>query len=631
MRVFASSSLADDDRPAKTGGLRRTRSVIPRDVPGMQALLSLQVAVVVITAMYFGRSILIPVVLSVLLSFLLQPLVVLLRRARLGRVLSVLLSVVLALALVAGLFWLIGGQLMGLTQQLAADHATIERKLTALRQLFNGGNHLAGLDSVQNQLGRLLAGSGTASPAPGGVPVQPVRVVEPPETPETILRVLAMQLAHPLMTALVVFVVTIFVLLQREDLRDRLIRLFGTRDLHRTTLALDDAGARLSRYFLTQLAINTVFGALISGGLFALGVQSPVLWGILAALLRYVPYVGLVFSAAPVVLLAAASFPGWGHAALVLGLFVLVDQLLGQFAEPMLVGHSTGLSPLSVVLAAAFWAFLWGPLGLILSTPLTVCAVVLGRHVEPLRFLDVLLGDQPPLSPVESLYQRLLAGDLDEIENQCEALLRERSLATLFDEVAIEALRLAALDAERGVLSESRLQAMEGALDEVLDGLEEHRDAEEDNLPHMGAPGVPVLCVAGAFALDRSAARMMAIVLERHGIAARAVPGAAAVGSAETPPGTVLCLCSAGTVARLAPARAALRALRRAAPDAPVILGFWPDERPGERAGERSGGDGPRGTVSADRLVAGSRAMVRLLAEERIPAPGRGPEVTVPA
>src|SRR6185437_11140126 len=233
----------------------------------------------------------------------------------------------------------------------------------------------------------------------------PVEVHEPDPTALQIAERIIAPVVDPLATTAIVFIVSIFIQLQREDLRDRLIRLFGSSDLHRTTVAMNDAARRLSRYFLTQLGINASFGVIIGTGLFLIGIPSPVLWGVLAMLLRFVPYIGSPLSAILPLTLAAAVDPGWHSMLWTAALYLVTEPIMGQVVEPLLYGHSTGLSPFSVVVAATFWTWLWGPIGLILSTPLTLCLVVLGRHVERLEFLDVLLGDRPALTPVESFYQ----------------------------------------------------------------------------------------------------------------------------------------------------------------------------------------------------------------------------------
>ena len=253
----------------------------------------------------------------------------------------------------------------------------------------------------------------------------PVEIHQPNPSPFLLLQQFAVPLLQPFATAGIVLVFVIFFLLQREDLRDRFIRLAGAGDLRRTTVAMDDAASRLSRYLLTQTAINTSFGVLVGTGLWFIGVPHPVLWGILGMLLRFVPYIGPVIAAALPAIVAFAVDPGWAMLLWAVALFLVVELAIGQVIEPWLYGHSTGLSGIAVVVAAAFWTLLWGPVGLLLSTPLTMCLVVLGRHVERLQFLEVLLGDQPALAPEEAFYQRMLAGDPDEAAHQAEEFLKD--------------------------------------------------------------------------------------------------------------------------------------------------------------------------------------------------------------
>ena len=603
-------SLAPRPRTPARGAV-----VAGTELPGMRGLLTLQVGVVLIAALYFGSSICIPFVLAVLLSFLLQPLNGLLRRWHFGRWPSASLSVMFALGLLAGLAWLIGSQAMGLTHQLAADQPTIERKLDALHH-FTAGPSVGGLQHLRDQVGQLLAGPPPAPP-PAGTPVTPktpqVEVVEAPATPLAMAESLLSRVAHPLATALIVFIVSIFILLQREDLRDRVIRLFGTSDLHRTTLAIDDAGSRLSRYFLTQLAINAGFGCLIAGGLLLIGVPSPLLWGILAMLLRFIPYFGSLMAALPPVLLAAASFPGWDHTIETLALYLLVEPAVAQFVEPLLIGHSTGLSPISVILAATFWTWLWGPIGLILSTPLTLCTVVLGRHVERLEFLAVLLGDQPALSPVESFYQRMLADDPDEVEEQADALLQDLALSTYYDEVVIPGLQLADLDVGRGVIEEAHLARMRDAIVELVAELDRYPDVDpkpatpprelapvavndpDGLLQQPAATGMldrertadaswraahPVLCVPGSGPLDEAAMTILVQILAKHGIEGRMVSNISTsrqmIGSLDVGEPAMICLCALGIESRLSPLRYTARRLRQRLPGVPVAVAFWP-------------------------------------------------------
>ena len=415
---------------------------------------------------------------------------------------------------------------------------------------------------------------------------------------------------YPVATAGIILVVTIFALLQREDLRDRAIRLFGSGDLHRTTVAMDEAGRRLSVYFLTQLGLNASFGVIVGVGLYFIGVPNPLLWGILGALLRFVPYVGSWIAAALPVVLAAAVEPGWPMAIWTAVLYAVTELIMGQAVEPLVYGHSTGLSPIAVIIAAIFWTWIWGPIGLIISTPLTLCLVVLGRHIERLEPFDVLLGDRPALTPTEGLYQRMLAGDPDEAEEQAERYLADQPLSSYYDEVVLEALRLAANDILRGTLEGPRLERFIASMDELINDLGERTDlpsetaeaekteveaaADRQVLPNAGAAReeveddrlapewqaeTPVLCIAGRGALDELAARMFAQLLGKHGLKAGIVPHEAVsrtrIAALEVTGVAMMCISfiSVGGTARL---RYLLRRLRERQPAARLLLGLWP-------------------------------------------------------
>jgi predicted PurR-regulated permease PerM len=444
----------------------------PADSPSSHALLTVCVTVVVVAGLYVGRSVLIPITLAVLLSFLLAPLVALLRRLYLGRVPSVLLAVLLALTLILGLGGLIGTQVAELAQEVPTYAGAIQQKVDTVQQLM-----LSRVTSLTAKLSHQTrpadpastrhSGSPAGGPAGGAAtgpgahadPEKPlqVEVRQPDLTAIELARRVVTPVVEPLSTTAIVLIVSVFILLQREDLRDRMIRLFGSSDLYRTTVAMNDAARRLSRYLLTQLAVNASFGVIIGSGLAWLGVPSPVMWGVFGALLRFVPYVGAPLAALVPLTLAAAIDPGWSMVLWTASLYLFVEVILGQAVEPHLYGRSTGLSPFSVVVAATFWTWLWGPIGLILSTPMTLCLVVLGRHVARLKFLDVLLGDTPALTPIQSFYQRILAGDPDEARDQAEILLKDLSLSSYYDEVALNGLRLAAADAERDRLTPAHL------------------------------------------------------------------------------------------------------------------------------------------------------------------------------
>jgi predicted PurR-regulated permease PerM len=587
---------------------RRPTVVAPAETPGLSGLLTLAVAVVVVAGLYLGRAVLIPITLAVLLSFLLAPIVSLLRRIYLGRVLSVLVAVILALGIITALGTLIGSQIADLAQQVPQYASTIHDKVDTVQDFAARRMNL-----VMRRLNPAPATTPQPATTSGPKPVA-VEVHQPDPTPIQLAERIITPIVDPLATTAIVLIVAIFVLLQQEDLRDRLIRLFGSSDLHRTTVAMNEAARRLSRYFLTQLGINVAFGVITGTGLFFIGVPSPLLWGTIGLLLRFVPYIGAPLAAILPLALAAAVSPGWTMVAWTAGLYAATEAIMGQFVEPLLYGHSTGLSPFSVVVSATFWTWLWGPIGLILSTPLTLCLVVLGRHVERLEFLDVILGDRPALTPVESFYQRMLAGDPDEAGEQAEILLRDRPLSSYYDEVALKGLQLAANDAARGVLTDVQLDRIKDSMQDLIDELDDHDDKDPDtknaaesaaagpsrseqDVPIHPAPGklapdelppawrgpAPVLCIAGRGPLDESAASMLAQLLLKSGLTARVLPHEAVsrlqIQVLKGDGVAMVCLCYLeidGTPFHL---RYVLRRLRQRLPDARLLVGLWPAEQ----------------------------------------------------
>jgi predicted PurR-regulated permease PerM len=599
---------------------RPSVQVPPADTPGVQGLLTLAVAVVVIAGLYLGREVMIPIILAVLLSFLLAPLVNLLRRLHLGRVPSVLLAVILALGIILAFGAAIGTQIAELMPDVPRYASAVQQKVDAVQNVLLGR-----VTTVMRRLGHQLEGTDTAKTSKSGPAtpdvatgneqkIIPVEMHQPAATNVEIARQIIAPIIAPLLSAAIVFIVAIFILLQREDLRDRLIRLFGSSDLHRTTVAMNDAARRLSNYFLTQLAINATFGIIIGTGLYFIGVPSAVLWGVLAVLLRFVPYIGAPLAAVVPLALAAAVDPGWSMVLWTAALYAIGEAIIGQAIEPMLYAHSTGLSPFSVVVAATFWTWLWGPVGLILSTPLTLCLVVLGRHVERLEFLDIILGDRPPLTPVESFYQRILAGDPDEARAQAELLLKERSLSSYYDEVALKGLQLAAADAVRGVLAGGRIDRIKESIDGLIEDLEEYEDRDpslaesdqaavaptraEQDLPAQPAPKdeapaqsllpprwqgtAPVMCLAGRGPFDMSASLMLAQLLRKHGLGASVVAheagSRAAIGMLDGRGVAMVCVTYLELTGSPSHLRYLLRRLRQRLPEAAILVGFWQAE-----------------------------------------------------
>ncbi|MGU3663745.1 AI-2E family transporter [Methylobacterium sp. A49B] len=568
------------------------------------------VGATIIAALYFGRDIFIPIAIALLLSFVLTPLVNRLRRLRLPRLVAVGISVLLTVGIVAALATLIGIQAADLASDVPRYRTTIERKVEGLRD-----SPVGHVTAYVANIGRALHGGAkeagdaeTPKPAPPPQPrpeqaqsPKPVLVEVAASQPGSLemLSTVLTPVMHPLATVGIVFVVLLFVLMQREDLRDRMIRLAGSSDLHRTTVAMDDAAKRLSRYFVVQLALNAGFGIVIGIGLYLIGVPNPVLWAIFSALMRFVPYLGAVLSAILPMALAAAVDPGWNMMIAVAILFIVLEPLTGQVFEPIFYGQSTGLSPFAVLVSALFWTWLWGPVGLLLSTPLTVCLVVLGRYVEHLEFLDVLFGDRPALTPVQNFYQRILAGDSEEVLGHAELILQQCSLSSYYDEVVLKALELAARDAARGVLTARQKAAMRAALAELIADLSDRSDAvmgaanegEEgacSPLPMGPAPeALPaawtrqgaVLCVAGRGFLDEAASAILAQILEKRGLGVRTVPfaetAAVRIGRFEAGPARMACVVSLALDGEPTHLRRLIRRLEGRIPGVPILLGLW--------------------------------------------------------
>ena len=624
--------------------------IAPAEIPGVNSLLTLAVSVVVIAALYFARDVLVPITLAVLLSFVLAPVVELMQRIRVPRAPSVILAVLLALGVILATGSMIATQLANLAEELPRYQYTISEKVDTVRAMTIGR-----ISRVVGNIGRQVeaaskpdeAAAPAAPTAPTAAPPVPVEVRAPSLTPMEMATAVLKPALKPVETILIVLLVTVFILLQREDLRDRMIRLFGSKDLHRTTVALDEAGQRLSRYFLFQLGLNTLFGCVITAALFAIGMPSPLLFGIMAGLLRFVPYVGSVLAAALPILLAAAVDPGWNMVLWTVALFAITEPLMGQVVEPMVYGHSTGLSPVSVVIAAIFWTWLWGPIGLLLSTPLTLCLVVLGRHVDRLEFLDVMLGDRPALTPVESFYQRMLAGDPDEAHDQADQLLKERPLSSYYDEVALTGLKLAANDATRGVLNDAQVERIKNAICELVEDLgSQHKDSQpggnaadiaptgltlaEKAVPKAPPPGQgeadrhtladrwrtprAVLCVAGRGPLDEAANAMLAQLLAKHGVGVEQAPHEAVsrahIGRLDPAGIAMVCISYLEVTGTPTHLRYLLRRVRQRLPGVPILVGLWPAEDATLKD------DRLRTVLGADHYVSSLRDAVNACLEE---------------
>ncbi|MGH6906080.1 MAG: AI-2E family transporter [Geminicoccaceae bacterium] len=506
----------------------------------------------VVAALYLGSEILIPLALAILLSFMLAPIVIRLRRWHLGRIPSVLVVVLLVFIGLLGLGSIVATQIVDLAENLPRYEWNLRTKIRDLRIAVPSGGVIERTSDMLRDLGQELeeatapekseaasgregqsggkaesggeAASGREAPAPEPVLVQ---VREPAPSPLQTLEEVAGPLVAPIATAGLVLVFVIFMLLQREDLRDRVLRLVGASDVARTTEAMDDAAKRISRYLLMQLVINVLYGIPVGVGLYFIGVPNPILWGLLATILRFIPYVGPVIAAVGPIALSFAVAPGWTLPLLTIALFVVLELFSNNVLEPWLYGSSTGLSPVAILVAAVFWTTLWGPVGLLLSTPLTVCLVVLGRHVPQLGFFDVLLGDEPALAPEVRFYQRLLAKDPEEAEELAEAYLEEESLDKLYDAVVMPALGFAEQDRLRGNLDRAAVQEIaEDTIGLVDDLAEEHLGDERAEGDTADAPSrdTTVLCIGARNGLDEAAAAMLAQLLTTRGVGAKILP-----------------------------------------------------------------------------------------------------------
>jgi predicted PurR-regulated permease PerM len=567
-------------------------------------------AVVSVSALYIARDIFVPIAIAVLLSFVLSQPVLWLRRVGLPRVAAVIIVVLASLVVAFAVSAALTRQVSELAVNLPRYQTTISGKINRLRDMVSAN---AVIEKAATELKSLGALGGNRANSTAQSPPQlsgadedhpiPVEVREPAPSSFALVRTIVGTALSPIETSAIVAIFLIFILVQREDLRDRFVRLVGRGDLQRTTVAMDDAAGRLSRYFLAQTTINAAFGVVVTGGLYAIGVPSPILFGILAFLMRFVPYVGPIVAAGFPVALAAAVDPGWAMALETLALFIVVEMLVGYLIEPLLYGRNTGLSPIAVVVAATFWTWLWGPIGLVLSTPLTACLVVIGRHVKQLDFLDVILGDAPALTPVEHFYQRLLVGDAAEITEGAERFLKANSLAAYYDEVALKGLLMASADLTRGALDVKRQQQIKDTVAEMIENLSDRIDEPppvtnapapglgeglapprgeaplESAPPQPNGPRKPILCIAVASTLDEAAAALLAELLEKHGLEAKIEPAELlTVGGILHLSGAgaqIICLSYLSAEISAARMRYAIRRLRRRLPQARIAAAFW--------------------------------------------------------
>jgi len=576
-----------------------TRSYLSRD---LFHLLAVVVAVAAIAALYFARVVLIPFALALLFTFILTPVVKILERIHLRRIPSTLLVVLLAVAACGAVGWTVAKQLSEVANQLPAYKSNIKARLHSLHWPANQSLDSASetLTEISKDLAASPIASHPASTAAAESPIArsasptrpvPVEVVKAPALPlESVQSVLEL-----LGSVVIVLVFTIFMLIRREDLRNRLISLAGEGHLHLVTQTLDDASARVSKYLLLQFVVNACYGIFIGVCLHFIGVPGAMLWGVLAGVLRFLPYIGPPLGGITPLLLSLAVFHGWKQPLITLLLFIVTELAVSNFIEPMLYGIHTGISSLAILVAAIFWTAIWGPIGLVLSTPLTVCLLVAGRHVPRLRFLHILLGDEPVLTPSSRFYQRLLAMDHDDARQVLEKQLEGMTLEDLYDSVLIPALSLAEQDRQQDRLDDASQKFICQSTRELVEELWEPRNDNGDIVQdaaeaaessgryqthlaraHLG-PSLNVLCLPARDETDELVGTMLAQVLERAGHRAQCISAETASEMLEQIKAAhpdVVCISALPPFA-VPHVRSLYAKLRAQQPDLRILVGLW--------------------------------------------------------
>jgi predicted PurR-regulated permease PerM len=493
--------------------------VLPRPRPSTMSRFGIIVAAA--TVLYVAQAIFLPLAIAMLVAFALSPLVTRLRRTGLGTLWTVLIVVTASFLVVALFAFVVSGQLAQLAQNLPTFRGNIIQKVEGLRQASGDNGLVSRLTEMVNAISATVEQSMPGDAADSKV--TPVRVVERTSIYDLLTSFL-LPLLGPLTTAGLVVILVVFMLLERDQLRERFIRLVGASDLYRTTRVLDEAGSRVGTYLLTQILVNIIYAVPIMLGLWLIGVPNALLWGLLTLVLRFVPYIGSAISAAFPMALAFAVSPGWGMVLWTGALFLGVEFVTSNVVEPWLYGSRTGVSPLAIIISAIFWAFLWGPLGLVLSTPLTVCLVVLGRHIPQFDLFDIMFGDAPVLMPHASLYQRLLSGDRMEVGFRAEEALEEEGLDEFYQTTALPALIVASDDRSRGVLSPDGEVRLAAAVMAMVEDLKAMAPEPEDEGDEAGAAPqeLRVTVVGGRWEIDDSSAEILAHVLITRGVEAKA-------------------------------------------------------------------------------------------------------------
>jgi predicted PurR-regulated permease PerM len=554
------------------------RSPADRSNPGEQwsTLTIIGTLIAALAILYLAREVFIPFAFALALSLILTPLATWLQRIRIGRIPSVAIVMVAILTMAGVVSWMVANELIDVVDHLPTYGENIHNKIQRLQAPATGA--LGRVEKSVAAIGKELEGKQTPPPEKGRrVPAattenpMPVQVITPDPSPLASLRDLTKPFLAPIGMFGFVLILTVFIMIKREDLRNRLLRLVGVSQMHTTTQALDDATQRISRYLVLQFLVNGLMGVAIGVGLALMGVPYAALWGAIAAILRLVPYLGILSAAVLPFTLSLAVFDGWLHPAMVFLLFFVLELIVGNFVEPLLYGAHTGISSLGLLVSTIFWTILWGYPGLILSTPLTVCVVVLGRYVPQLSFLHIALSDQNVLSTELHLYQRLLAMDHAEASAVVQEFLKEHPLLELFEQVMIPALILAEQERHRGTLEQSREDFIFLCLNEIIAELAQQGD-DPEKTEHPGR----VFLIPAKDAADEVSGTLFAQLLEREGFAVISLP----VGSAnelevlQPTVEDVICVSALPPFAFSAAAKLCAQ-LRNRYPQPKVMAGIW--------------------------------------------------------
>jgi predicted PurR-regulated permease PerM len=557
--------------------------------------MALFTTVIVVAVLKQAQDVFIPLALAILCTFLLAPMVGLLTRLRINRLLAVVLSLAIGLALIGGLGTLVFNQFADLARELPSYQRQLRTNITQWGGLLRGGvaDTTAAFEELTKEIDRVAP----SEPKPRGV--SKVQVVDAPATALETIRSVVGPVVRPVGTTLAVIVLVAFMLLRLPDLRDRILRLLGARYLHLTTEALNDAAGRVSRYLLMQIVINGWTGLAVTAGLWALHVPNAVLWGALTLVLRFIPYIGVWMAAAIPLALSFAVFDDWTRPLMVFGLFAVLELFDWSVLEPWLYGSHTGVSPVALLLAAGFWTWLWGFAGLFLAVPMTVCAVVMGKYIPQLKFLQVLLGDEPVLEPHERLYQRLLSSNRDEADAVLEDALRESSILEVCDAIIVPAMLRAEEDHDRGTLTDAKRQSI---LEHVNEWVDERLELMTPARSRFASTDIPaaqatILCVPASDRADEIIAKLLEAALIECKLSASIIGPRDAIQLASGGLASRAIVISALPPEAVTAARAVCKRMRMSHNDVPVFVGLWSAAGDLDRARQRLAAAGATRTV----------------------------------